>query len=69
MDAASIANIKLALKVLAQRYHIEEHPPTVAEIEALKSLLGPAANTTALDDLACEVIQRELDKKAHRKGA
>ena len=69
MDATSIANIKLALKVLAQRYHIEEQPPTVAEIEALKSLLGPGADTLALDDLSCAVIQRELDKKARRKGA
>jgi hypothetical protein len=68
LDTASIANIRLALKVLTRRYSILEPAPTEDELQTLRSLV-PDSQRMALDEVACELIRRETEKNRRAAGA
>lgn len=61
MDSASNERIKLALKVLSARYDCAVRV-SESEIEALKSYAQGNLARASIEDLAGELIQRELNK-------
>src|SRR5438445_2723342 len=63
----SLDAMKVALRILTALN--EKHTPDPADVEALRSLAGPQPQSTGLDELACEVIQIALARRAGQRAA
>ena len=68
MPQTALTHMMLALKVLNVRYGIIKEEILPAEIELLKSYVGNDGNGLALDQIACEVIEKELKKLKARRA-
>jgi len=58
----SLEAMQVALRVLSELN--EKRHPAAADIEALRALAGPLPDHTGLDEVACEVIQKALKRRA-----
>ena len=58
----SLAEMKTALRVLTALN--EKQAPATEDVEELRSLAPPDARDLPLDELACEVIQAALKRRA-----
>ena len=70
MSASSNARIRLALRVLACYDFGEKKVPTADDLDSLRVCLGHEAGCMSFGQIACAVIEQELDelKRSHAES-
>ena len=65
----TLAHMMLALDVLKARHGIGSAHVNASDVETLKSYLGEDAKGMTVAEIACTVIERELEKMIGKNGS